>query len=357
MKSFAQEFFNQSPLPACSGEILMEIENFLKNNQQKYNSAYRDNAADISEIVDLLQRQIEKQFHVNLFLTQTLSENFFENQDKDVLLNRHLRFLPPLPHMHNFYEIVCVLQGECINSICSQSQQLKAGDIVIIAPGTMHAISANSEDSLIVNILIRSSTFDSNFFYILRDQTVLSSFFKNSLYKTNASYLLFCADVKSEVFDIVTALYQEQISHKRYKNEVMNQLVGLFFSILLRNHEKDLFIPSLDAREEENNFIFVMKYMEANYQNINLHEMAQFFNYSERHMIRLLKVYTGCGFSENIKKIKLTHAAKLLATTNFSLREIASRVGYSNPSHLKQLFVIQYEMTPEEYRKIHRQKD
>jgi AraC family transcriptional activator of pobA len=95
--------------------------------------------------------------------------------------------------------------------------------------------------------------------------------------------------------------------------------------------------------------------MEQRYQNVTLQELAHFFHYSERHMIRLLKEYTGQSFSQNIQKIKLKHAAELLITTDLSQKQIASRVGYSNPNHLKKLFIQQYQMTPAEYRALNKE--
>lgn len=353
MKLLSPTVYNQSTLSSCSGKIMSDIEDFLKECSLQYNTkeAHLYDASAITDIMNFLHNEIMRRFGVTVALDQTLSEDFFSNFDNDVFLIRHPRFFPAFPHTHDFFEIMCVINGSCTNSIGSQIHTLHAGDIVIIAPGTMHAISDTNEDSLIVNLLLRSTTFDSNFFYILKDQTILSDFFKNTLYHNERfSYLLFHATTDSEVFTILTALYQEECSNKRYKNSVKNQLVELFFSYLLRNHEKDLSLPNPNGSDEENNFIFILKYMEERYQNITLQELANFFHYSERHMIRLLKEYTGQSFSQNIQKIKLKHAAQLLTTTNLSQKEIASRVGYSNPSHLKALFIQQYQMTPAEYR-------
>lgn len=360
MKLFSPAIFNQSTLSSCSGETMSDIEDFLKECNLQYNTreAHLYNASALTDIMNFLHQEIMTRFGVDISLDQTLSENFFSNFDHDVFLIRHPRFLPAFPHTHDFFEIMCVINGSCKNSIGDQIYTLNAGDILIIAPGTMHAISDTNEDSLIVNLLIRSTTFDSNFFYILKDQTILSDFFKNTLYHNEKfSYLLFHATTNSEIFTILTALYQEECSNRRYKNSVKNQLVELFFSYLLRNHEKDLYLPDPNGSDEENNFIFILKYMEERYQNVTLQEVAHFFHYSERHMIRLLKEYTGQSFSQNIKKIKLKHAAKLLTTTTLSQKDIAARVGYSNPSHLKELFIQQYQMTPRQYREKYKQKD
>ena len=55
--------------------------------------------------------------------------------------------------------------------------------------------------------------------------------------------------------------------------------------------------------------MFLLKYMEHNYQSISLKEMSDFFHYSERHLIQ---DYTGMSFSKNIRQIRLNRASALL---------------------------------------------
>ena len=359
MKSFSSEIFNQSTLSICTGETLFGIEDFLKKCSVQYDTkeAHLYDVSALTDIMNFLQERIHTLFGVDLFFNQPFAGSHLSNPDKDIFLMRHLRYLPAFPHVHDFFEIMCVIEGSCTNSIGDQIHHLKAGDVLIVAPGTMHAISDTDENSLIINLLITTDTFDSNFFYLLKDQTILSDFLKDTLYRNKkSSYLLFHASADSEIFTILTALYTEECSNKRYKSVIKKQLVELFFSLLLRNHEKDLVFPDPEGDSEDNNFIFILKYMEKRYQNITLQETARFFHYSERHMIRLLKKYTGLSFSQNIKKIRLNHAAELLVNTNLSQKEIASRVGYSNPSHLKELFIQEYQMSPVEYRKAKKQK-
>lgn len=69
------------------------------------------------------------------------------------------------------------MEGSCTNYILEQTIQMKTGDICIIAPDTPHAISVFSDDSVIFNIILRTSTFETAFFGTLSDNDVLSDFF------------------------------------------------------------------------------------------------------------------------------------------------------------------------------------
>jgi len=96
--------------------------------------------------------------------------------------------------------------------------------------------------------------------------------------------------------------------------------------------------------------------MKNNYQNISLKEMAAFFHYSKRHLIRLIQDYTGMSFTKNIQQIRLNNAAALLEKTILPVSEISSQIGYSNVSHFRKLFTERFSMSPLDYRKTHRER-
>ena len=97
-----------------------------------------------------------------------MSRPFFR-EDYDTELYRHLRYLPAILHSHSFLEIVCVIEGTCTNYVQQQELHMKKGDICIIAPETEHAISAFSDDFIIINIILRVSTFEKAFFGVLSE--------------------------------------------------------------------------------------------------------------------------------------------------------------------------------------------
>lgn len=303
-----------------------------------------------------INRQIRERFHINFRIDHKLEESFISSGD-DLLIARHLRYFPAFLHTHSFFEIVCLAEGSCSHYINGQQQHLSQGDILIMAPGTMHAIHAADDDSLLINILIRSSTFNSAFLNTLTNKTILGDFFQKTLYHNKEhSYLLFHAGNDESLFQILEYLYREECSDKRYKNAVKNQIAELFFSLLLRNHEKDVFIPNPTGENDEPDFVFLLKYMEHNYQSISLKEMADFFHYSERHLIRLIQDYTGMSYSQNIRQIRLNHAASLLEGTDLPVNEIAAQVGYSNVSHFRKLFTGRFSMSPQDYRRAQRER-
>lgn len=93
--------------------------------------------------------------------------------------------------------------------------------------------------------------------------------------------------------------------------------------------------------------------MQENYKTITLGHLADFFNYSERHIQRIIKSTTKLSFTENIQKIKMNYAAELLVQENIPVTEIALQQGYSDASNFRHVFKKYYGITPIEYRKQH----
>lgn len=361
MKAYTQSCYNISTILSDLGtnNLDFKIEDYLKELylQTKKERHLLSTDATLNEVSSEIINEISKRFHINFRMDHHLLEESFISSGDDLFIARHLRYLPAFLHTHNFFEILCLVDGSCSHYINGQQQYLSKGDILIMAPGTMHAIHAVDDDSLVINILIRSSTFNSAFLNTLTNKTILGDFFQKTLYHNKEhSYLLFHAGNDENLFQILEFLYREECSSKRYKNAVKNQIAELFFSLLLRNHEKEVFIPNPTGENDDPDFVFLLKYMENNYQNTSLKEMADFFHYSERHLIRLIQDYTGMSFSKNIQQIRLNNAMALLEDTNLPVSEISAQIGYSNVSHFRKLFTERFSMSPHDYRKAHRER-
>lgn len=343
MKSFKNPIYNHSP----NGDIFL-IEQDLKTLYELNANCFE---SDIEQI-RLQLKQINNRYQNDLYFSSILSEDAFIVPQNDVAILRHPRYLPAIPHYHDFFEIVYVLQGSAEHYTGKQKQVLTPGNILILAPGSTHALSAKNDDALIINFLLRRSTFDKTFMKVFENGGILKMFFQNTLYnKSEHSYLEFHSKPDPHLEQIVQLLYEEECSNQRYSAQAKNQLLSLFFIMLLRNHEKDIILPpAKENNVHENNIIFILKYMESNYNHISLQDLCKFFNYSPRHMIRLIQKYTGMTFSENILQLRLKKAASMLTDSTYSITSICEEIGFSNLNRFKNAFIKEYGCTPKEYR-------
>ena len=284
------------------------------------------------------------------YLISNMKESDYFFSSYDVTVVPHGRYTPPFLHEHGFIEMVYVLKGSCANYIQNKRIQMTAGDICIIAPGTKHTIEAYSDECMIWNYLIRTSTFEETFFSILSSSSILSDFFRHIFYSDKGnSYLQFSTGDDGEIRYFLARIYEERKNRERYKNEMMNAMLTMFFLMLIRKHEGDVVLPPEDG-EDGRHPVTIFRYMQENFKTVTLGSMSEYFHYSERHMKRIIKKYTGHSFSENILGLRMSEARQMLTKTRLPVAEIAEAVGYADTSSFRYAFKKFYGTAPRDYR-------
>ncbi len=281
----------------------------------------------------------------------SLSEQSYFDSTLDISAVQHLRYMPAVYHVQEFFELDCVLSGKVTSFVKDQEVTLETGDIMILAPNTSHASYTYSDDGIMINILVRGSTFENNFINLLPDNDLFRNFFIRALYNNDDQpFLLFHTGSSTFLSDHILPLLRECQRNNRYKNTMLSSRLSVFFVELLRNHEKDISIPSFSNFDSNKNIVFILEYMQKNYATISLAHLSSFFNYSERQMQRIILKYTGMSFVDNIKKLRMTNAAELLKNTTMTVSDIAMHLGYYDSSNFRQAFKKYYGRSPQEYR-------
>lgn len=289
--------------------------------------------------------------------TEALHENQYFFVQQDITAVQHLRYMPAVLHDHEFFELACVLNGTLTNYIGDLRMELNEGDVIIISPHNHHAVCAYSDDAIMVNILVRASTFEQHFLNLLPKSDILYDFFVKTLYVPSKSpYLLFPTGGDTQISKCVRQLLEENQRNRRYKNTMLASLLSEFFVTLMRRHEKDVVIPGISASLLNENTLFIIEYMQNNYSTISLSHLASFFNYSERQVARIIKNTTGMSFGDNILRIRMDRSKEMLAIPSMTVSEIADVTGYYDVSSFRHAFKSYWHQTPQEYReslKIH----
>lgn len=85
-------------------------------------------------------------------------------------------------------------------------------------------------------------------------------------------------------------------------------------------------------------------------RDFTLRKMAESVNLSAPYFCYLFKSITGVPPAKYLKSLRMQQAAMLLTTTFLSVKEIVSRVGFTDESHFVRDFKRLYGLTPSEYR-------
>ncbi|MGN0376660.1 MAG: response regulator [Suilimivivens sp.] len=108
-------------------------------------------------------------------------------------------------------------------------------------------------------------------------------------------------------------------------------------------------------REEKSKSIIEMskEYIKNNFnRDISLDEVSRVANISPYYFSKIFKEGTGKNFIEYLTNIRIEKAKELLSTTEYSMREICTMCGYSDPNYFSRSFKKNVGVTPTEYKNV-----
>ena len=286
-----------------------------------------------------------------------LEESFFSPDKRvGIHVSKHNCYTPAVPHYHNFFEMFYVLEGRCIHQVRDNRSLLKAGDLCLIQPQVTHSLDV-SDESIVIDILIRRSTFRHYFYSILQGDNLLGNFFMSTLYsKQGIDYLIFHTDGDEELHRAMIELCSEFFDQESYFSVLVNAVVTKIFVLLLRRHTGSCELPE-DQIKDTQTAIDIARYLQLNAATATLGDLAAEFHYSPEYTSRLIKRVTGQPFIRLLTSIRLENAEQLLRDTTLPVNDIAALVGYESNEHFIRTFRKRAGITPSAYRHKHSIRD
>lgn len=278
-------------------------------------------------------------------------EDEFISRQGNVAIIKHPRFLPLFYHEHAFFEIIYVLSGHCIQRLPDRKIEMSAGDLFLLAPNVIHGIEVFDTDCIVLNILIRRSTFLDVFMNTVRDKTDINLFFLENIYaKKKIRYIIFHTAEDIIMRNYILDMYCEYLRADEFSDRIICSLLTIFFTQLTRSHKRSLEIP--EAYKQKGNYeISLINHVINHYNTISLVELSRQFHFSTPYCSRLIKEITGYTFSELLTNIRIQQGENLLLYTQLSVTEISEKIGYKNPETFIRIFKRCRQTTPSQYRR------
>jgi TolB-like protein/AraC-like DNA-binding protein/Tfp pilus assembly protein PilF len=85
-------------------------------------------------------------------------------------------------------------------------------------------------------------------------------------------------------------------------------------------------------------------------ENFGVSELASLLGLSTSQTLKKVKTLTSKSVNQYIRELRLEKATKLIKETDFTIAEIAYKVGFSSQSYFNKVFRKQYGITPGEYK-------
>lgn len=282
-------------------------------------------------------------------MKETLAERKLERIDtydpdalRTISVNYHPRGRILSYHTHDFYEINYVLCGNITEVVSGQCHSMKAGDAILMHPGVFHVVRDDA-DATVLNILIRPQWLLS----VLAINKVgeLGKFLSTAAGEDYTEYLIFSGtDARAQV----DALIREASKKTPYSSLATEGACLSLFAVLAQTARHIALAERQDSGYRR--FAAILSYLYENIREVSVSELAARFGYSEAHLSRLFRRYTGESPITLIKRARLVRATSLLSDSDAPVSRIAAEAGFPCAPYFHRLFKATYGVTPEEYR-------
>ena len=265
-----------------------------------------------------------------------------------ITIRPHTRFVHFPAHTHNYVEVVYMCQGSTTHLVNGTSITLNQGELLFIGMNAVHEVLKADKDDIAVNFIILPQFFDEPIKMIEETESPLKQFITNCLAGKNDGepyYIHFKCTHLLAVQNLIENLLLTIKSNLVNKQTVNKTTMGLIFMLLMNN--------TSHIEVGSNNSDIVVRtigYIEENYKNGSLTEIAEILNLDVSYLSREIKLKTGQTYTEILQQKRLSQAAYLLKNTDLSVFDIATSVGYNNTTYFHKLFLNQYGVTPYKYK-------
>lgn len=243
-------------------------------------------------------------------------------------------------HFHPFTEFYFILDGKGKFSIEDRVINTNKDDFFIINSNVGHSIYSGEDENLVYISFGVDSIFVKN---LLNDDNIDEDKYIYKNIEKDQDYFIKSFDIINEEFN----------SNNIFAQSMVNAKASEFVITLLRKFEDEIVITN-DIKINKQ-IDYIKNFIDNNYsEDIKLESLSKMAYMNKFHLIAEFKQsYRVTPIDYLIlKRIEVTK--NLLISTNHSMEEISSIVGFNSQSYFNQVFRKKVGLTPSQFRKNHR---
>lgn len=271
-----------------------------------------------------------------------------EEENSGFYIKRHSRFREYPLHRQDEIELAYMYDGSATEIVNGTSFTLKRGQILIVDSNTTHTTLPLGENDILVVIKLVKGSIAPSFFSQLEDNSIVGSFFANSISKGQAhdGYVLFHSENSRRLPLFANEFLCEWLDPSCCERSMLKALFNTIIAELANIYKSDISHVS----QRNNPALNVLTYIEKEYATCTLADAASRFGMAPDSLSRMLKRETGDSFNKLVQHQRISIAKALLANTTLSVTAIGKQVGYDNMSFFYRIFKNETRLTPAAYR-------
>ena len=257
-----------------------------------------------------------------------------------------------LAHWHNSFELIEVVEGKFYCNVDGSEFLINKGNICIINRGRLHHIYTEDYNTS----MCRKKTIIFNPDYFIKDQNIYEKYILPLLEKDAFAHIQFNIkkgiglDINTLMKEIEALEDEKPIGYELEEYSLIYKVIRYLY--LAYQSSKQSIHTTYDANVQiqRNMTSFIHEHFNS---KIGLEDIAEAGKVSKSTCIRLFHKYTGKSPIDFLNSYRLQMSAEKLVATSEQITEIAYACGFGQPSYFNRLFLKEYNMTPNQYRKQH----
>ncbi|ETY72929.1 AraC family transcriptional regulator [Lactiplantibacillus fabifermentans] len=281
-------------------------------------------------------------------IPQMPKADFFKRGN--IFVNKHHRYSYMPAHTHSFVELNYMYSGHSTQYINGEKIELHEHELILMDKDIVQQIDYVGENDILINILIRDDSILTNILNNLSQSKNLATEFMINASRVNAvhnNFVVFNLRDNEMALSLINNLIIKGLGHAPYRNRSMNLLLSLILTELANSIE----VTAQEAADNNDDLAQILSYIDRHFTSLTLRQLGTHFGYNQNYLGNKLKAETGSTFKALIDKKRLAEAEELLLETNYSVAEIAERIGYHSTPSLFKLFNKHLQLTPIQFKR------
>lgn len=237
-------------------------------------------------------------------------------------------------HMHDEAEIIFIREGPIIAYVDGEEYILNDNSLLITFPNQLHSYVDGFHSAELKNYI---TIFKSD---------VLRSFLPELDKIVPQNPVI----TDPQILNKITPYFEEAVELKSLNEPYVTQALNACATLILSK-----LLPSLSFKKakklQKDASADIFAYCNRNFcDDISLENMAKELNISKEHIMRLFRERFHTSFRAYINRLRIDKAKNLLKTTDRSITDISTDVGYNTIRTFNREFFAITKLTPSEYR-------